>query len=632
MLHQQLKHYFGFGSFNTGQEEVVKNITNGHSTAAIFPTGAGKSLCYQLSACLLPNLTVVVSPLLALISDQLDFLNKKGIPAARIDSTLTFNELKTIQAEVKSGQTKILMISVERFKNERFRNFLKTVKISLLVIDEAHCISEWGHNFRPDYLKLPVYRDFFNIPQVLLLTATATPRVVEDMSREFNLAPQHVVKTGFYRKNLNIQVFNLKESEKVGKLISILKNNKQQPTIIYVTLQRTAEEVANELNVANISAKAYHAGMQNEDREQIQAGFMQGITPIIVATIAFGMGIDKADIRRVVHYNLPKSIENYSQEIGRAGRDENPADCILLGNLDGVHTLENFVYGDTPELESIKAVLTSISESENIWEVKALTLSKETNIRQLPLKTLLVYLETEGIIEPQYSFYKNYRFKNNIEELSIIEKFNGERKEFINTIFMYCKKARTWSTIDFQDLYENCKIDRNRVIAALEYFHEQGWIQLEAKEMVEVYRIKNSAIVVDELAQKLFEKFKLKETTEIKRINQMLAFFSGDNCYSKQLSTYFGEQTEWQTCGHCSHCLTGPQVLSVSREQEPLASFSIAEIIKEVSLENHSIEVQTRFLCGITSPVFTSLKIRSNNNFGKLEKYRYADVKNAIVQ
>jgi ATP-dependent DNA helicase RecQ len=205
-LHTSLKEIFGFDQFRSGQEQTIRQLLRGSSSLAIFPTGSGKSLCYQLTAVHLPHLTLVVSPLLALMNDQLSFLKQKGIAAASIDSTLTAEQSRDVMSEVRSGKIKILMVSVERFKNERFRSFIQSVSVSMLVIDEAHCISEWGHNFRPDYLKLPAYREELKIPLVLLLTATATRKVKKDMAKKFAINESDIVQTGFYRPNLDLSV------------------------------------------------------------------------------------------------------------------------------------------------------------------------------------------------------------------------------------------------------------------------------------------------------------------------------------------------------------------------------------------------------------------------------------------
>ncbi|MCU4176588.1 RecQ family ATP-dependent DNA helicase [Carboxylicivirga sp. N1Y90] len=632
-IESTLKSTFGFSEFKTGQKEVVNNILKGESAAAIFPTGSGKSLCYQFSAMQLPHLTLVVSPLLALISDQLDFLQSKNIPAARIDSTLQYKELIDIQNQVRNGEIKILFISVERFKNERFRNFLSQVKTSMLVVDEAHCISEWGHNFRPDYLKLPIYRKDFNIEQVLLLTATATPRVIEDMEREFQIPKQNICVTGFHRSNLHLKVMACAETEKNAQLLRNLSSTPEEATIVYVTLQKTAEDVASYLKQNGLNSSAYHAGMANDYRESIQNRFMSGETPIIVATIAFGMGIDKANIRRVVHYDMPKSLENYSQEIGRAGRDNEKSECLVLGNLDGIHTLENFVYGDTPEANNIEVVLKQIKNAESSWETQLLSLSKDSNMRALPLKTLLVYLETMGIILPSYSYFSSYRFKNIKETESIIQKFKGEHHAFVSAIFEHSKKARLWTAVDFDAIATNYNCDRKRISTALDYFHEKNWIQLETKQMTEVFKVLKPEFDITSTSKELISKFRMKEEAEIKRIGMMCDFFNSQDCLSKQLAAYFGESTDWDKCGTCSSCLDGGIKLSQTQSLPELQSLNLSEYLNELSAKSTqplSPILLCKFLCGISSPKLSSLKANKLGGFGLTEKYRFQDVLKAI--
>jgi len=436
MIEQTLRQTFGYDGFRAGQEQAIRAVVAGRSAAAIFPTGSGKSLCYQLPALLLPHLTLVVSPLLALMQDQLAFLHGHGIAAASIDSAQSREQTSETMARAKSGELKILMISVERLKNERFRHFISQVPISLLVVDEAHCISEWGHNFRPDYLKLPDYQRQFNIPQVLLLTATATPPVIADMQAKFSIAADDVVTTGFYRPNLNLLVEPVSGFNKQRRLVEWLTGKAGQPTIVYVTQQKTAEQIAEHLAQRGFPASAYHAGMAHELRESIQRRFMAGELNCIVATIAFGMGIDKADIRNVVHYDLPKSVENYSQEIGRAGRDGNASDCLVLANRDSLSVLQNFVYGDTPEREGIRCVLDELLQAGagGQWELMLNQLSEQSNIRQLPLKTLLVQLELRGIIAPRFAYFAEYRFKYLLEPEALVAKFEGERRQFVEVL------------------------------------------------------------------------------------------------------------------------------------------------------------------------------------------------------
>lgn len=343
MIPSLLTRHFGFDRLRPGQEAVISRLLDGKSAAAIFPTGAGKSLCYQLPSLALPHLTLVISPLIALMHDQLAFLQRKGIAAATLDSSQTPEESRRVMQQASDGQLKILMISVERLKNERFRRFIAQLPLSMLVVDEAHCISEWGHNFRPDYLKLPAHRLELNIPQVLLLTATATPAVMADMQAKFGIDKEDLVVTGFYRANLDLGVIPLAGSARDAWLQDELRRDPAAPTIVYVTLQHTAQQCAELLQRAGIRACAYHAGLDPALRSQIQHDFMAGKLDCIVATIAFGMGIDKPDVRFVAHTDLPKSMEGYYQETGRAGRDGEAAEAWLCYGLGDVVLLKQMI-------------------------------------------------------------------------------------------------------------------------------------------------------------------------------------------------------------------------------------------------------------------------------------------------
>ncbi|MBC3233766.1 RecQ family ATP-dependent DNA helicase [Pseudomonas lurida] len=635
-MHDTLQQVFGYPQFRLGQEETVSAVLAGRSAAAIFPTGSGKSLCYQLSAVLLPHLTLVVSPLLALMQDQLGFLQRHGISAGSIDSAQSREEANEVMARARSGELKILMISVERLKNERFRNFLQSVQISLLVVDEAHCISEWGHNFRPDYLKLPDYQRQFNIPQALLLTATATPKVIADMQAKFAIAPDDVVTTGFYRPNLNLLVEPVSGADKRRRLVQWMSERADQPSIVYVTLQKTAEQIAEHLNRNGIQAEAYHAGLPHDKREGIQQRFMGGRSNCIVATIAFGMGIDKSDIRNVVHFDLPKSIENYSQEIGRAGRDGQPSDCLVLANRDSLNVLENFVYGDTPEQEGIRRVLQELqaARSEGQWEFLLRSLSDHSNIRELPLKTLLVQLELKGVIAPRYAFYAEYRFKYLIEPEALLARFSGERQQFVAAIIQGCKRAKTWATVDFDALYQQHNAERNRVVKALDYFQEQGLIELESKQMTEVYSLLDTDFDPQVLSEALYMGFKQHEVGEVARIHAMLDLFATEHCLGQRLAQYFGDENAPQRCGHCSVCHGHVAHLPPPPRLSPLVDKNFMGLCGDFIHRHHEhtgqlpgAERLTRFLLGISVPLFTKLKARGIPGSAALEDYPYAEVR-----
>ena len=326
--HEVLKTHFGYDSFLPLQEEIISHTLAGNDGLVLMPTGGGKSLCYQLPAMCLPGMTLVISPLIALMKDQVDALNANGIAARFINSSLTASEIELAQSQASRGMVKILYAAPERLAVSGFRRFLQNVDLSLIAVDEAHCISEWGHEFRPDYRNLRQLRaDFPRVP-VIALTATATTRVRQDIVDQLALQRGRVFLSSFNRANLTYSV-ETKEGF-WGKLLSLLHAHTGESAIIYCFSRRETEELADDLNDRGLLARPYHAGLEPETRRCNQEDFIHDRVPIIVATIAFGMGIDKPDIRLVVHHSLPKSLEGYYQETGRAGRDGLPSDCVLF--------------------------------------------------------------------------------------------------------------------------------------------------------------------------------------------------------------------------------------------------------------------------------------------------------------
>ena len=405
-----LQTHFGFDRFRNGQETVIQALLAGRSALAVFPTGSGKSLCYQLPALAFEGLTLVVSPLIALMKDQIDFLKRHQIAAARLDSTLSLDETKAVEASILNGTLKLLYVSPERFNNERFISLLRRVRIALFAVDEAHCISEWGHNFRPDYLKLAETARDLKVERALALTATATPAVTEDIRKAFAIQLEDTVVTGFYRPNLRLAMTPVSAIRRDELLLARLQKRKPGPTIVYVTLQKTAERIAAYLSANGFPAQAYHAGMETEDRARVQDAWMASDAGIVVATIAFGMGIDKANVRYVYHYNLPHSLEGYSQEIGRAGRDDAPSTVEMLACPDDVPTLQNFAYGDTPTYGSLFALVSDLLTRGDRFDLALYEVAGRFDIRLLVLKTVMTYLELMGVLRQGTPFYAGYEF------------------------------------------------------------------------------------------------------------------------------------------------------------------------------------------------------------------------------
>ena len=352
---QALQQYFGFSSLRAGQDEVVAAVMAGRDTLAIMPTGKGKSLCYQLPALCRAGLTIVVSPLIALMKDQVDALQARGIAAAAINSSLGVEEYRSVMAALRRDELKILYVAPERFAQEGFMNILQGVQISLLAIDEAHCLSQWGHDFRPDYLRLGKVRERLGCPQTIALTATATSFVREDILATLQLREPAVIVSGFARENLDFGITHCEgRKAKFERIARVVRQWKKG--IIYCSTRKNVMLVFDELSSLGTNAVAYHAGMTDEERAFSQDAFISGRSDVVVATNAFGMGIDRADVRFVIHYEIPGSVEAYYQEAGRAGRDGERSVCELLFNHADLKTQEFFFEGSNPSLQLIRSL------------------------------------------------------------------------------------------------------------------------------------------------------------------------------------------------------------------------------------------------------------------------------------
>ena len=351
-----LRARFGFPEFRPGQERAVSNVLAGRDTLVVLPTGGGKSLCFQVPALLLPGLTVVVSPLISLMKDQVDALTLRGIPATFVNSTLSPAEIAARMARVSRGEVKMLYVAPERFDVGSAAERLREVGVSLLAIDEAHCISEWGHDFRPAYLRVAQLREKLGWPPAVALTATATPQVREDIARQLRLENSETIITGFDRTNLRYHVVHMRtDAEKDGTLADILRRH-AGVAIVYAATRRSVEKVSRSLEASGISTAAYHAGLDDAHRHEVQDAFMNESVRAIVATNAFGMGIDKPNVRTVIHYAMPGTLEAYYQEAGRAGRDGLQSDVYLLHAFPDRFTHEFFIKGAHPERAVIERV------------------------------------------------------------------------------------------------------------------------------------------------------------------------------------------------------------------------------------------------------------------------------------
>ncbi len=625
-----LKDRFGHAGFRPGQQEAIQALEAHGAALAVFPTGGGKSLCYQLPALTWDGVTLVVSPLIALMKDQIDFLGRRGIAATRMDSSLTRDENRDAKERLESGDLKLLYVAPERFNNERFLETMKRVKISLFAVDEAHCISEWGHNFRPDYLKLAEAARELQAERVLALTATATPAVVDQICSGFGIPEECAIVTGFYRPNLTMETTPVAGADRDALLIGRIGTRKPGPTIVYVTLQKTAERVAERLEDAGHQARAYHAGMDSEDRVRVQDWWTGSDRNIVVATIAFGMGIDKADVRYVYHYNLPKSLESYSQEIGRAGRDGAESTVEMLASAEDASMLENFTYGDTSTRRALGGLVGHLFSQPTEFDVSHYELSALFDIRPLVLRTALTYIELLGFLRTRTPFYSTYKIGPELPVDEIVGQFSGERSQLVANIFAEATKGRIWHTLDPTAAAARLRQDRSRMVRAIEYLEQQGWVRLQIAGLRHRYTLVGGPENPDALVSDLAERFEQREQREVRRVSEVLELVTRDGCQTNALVGYFGELRE-TGCGHCTWCRTLEAQRLPTRSGLPELEDRIDIQALHSLIGSHAEALDearqaARFLCGLTSPALTRAKLTRHALFGTTEEYPFAKV------
>ncbi len=615
-----LRDTFGLTSFRRGQKPIIRRLLEGRSVLAVLPTGGGKSLCYQLPALIFDGLTLVVSPLIALMKDQVDKLVSLGVAAARLDSSLDVTTTRRVYDDLRGGRLKVLYVSPERLSSERFLRALKGTTIALMAVDEAHCISRWGHNFRPDYLKLARTAVRLDVGRVLALTATATPRVARDIARAFAIEDANVVTTSFYRSNLELRATPCAAEDRTRLLLKRVRDRPVGPGIVYVTRQKTAEEVAAELVAAGHNAVAYHAGIESAEREAIQDAFMKSGTMIVVATIAFGMGIDKADIRFVDHYNMPASLEAYAQEIGRAGRDRQPAACEMFASAEDVLALENFSHGDTPTLEALEGLVADLLGRGPGFAVSTYGLMFVHDIREVVVKTALTYLELEDVLTSTGSSYGEYRLRSELPMDVIAASLGADQADLLNRILEVAKRGRIWTTVNVAATCAALDLSGGTIASLLGDLEARGCVTVEPRAVLAGYQRSRKRQDPSALAKNLFARFERREAGDVKRIGRVVEFASREGCLTRALLSYFGEEME-NDCGHCGPCLgiePTPMPPAKPRKLGGTARRAVAELRDENHAALATPRQMTRFLCGLTSPATTKAKLTKDHRFGEL--------------
>jgi ATP-dependent DNA helicase RecQ len=451
--------------------------------------------------------------------------------------------------------------------------------------------------------------------------------VLDDICRVFAIAPACAVRTGFYRPNLTLLASDVSAGARDDTLLGLLRERPAGPTIVYVTQQRTAEELAGRLAAAGWPARPYHAGMPDEARSATQEWFMGADDAVVVATIAFGMGVDKADIRYVYHYNPPKSLENYAQEIGRAGRDGQPSVCHLLFCPDDLHVLENFIYGDTPDAAALRRLVGELCAGEPQFDVAQHELSARHDIRPLVLRTLLTYLELDGWLAGGTPFYADYRFRPQLTSAAILARFEGERRAFLAGLFRQARKGRDWFSLDPALAATALGCDRERVVRALDWLGEQGLLEVKVAGVRHPYRRLRSSDDPDGLAASLHERLLAREAAEVARLRQVLDLVAGEGCRTAALAAHFGETLE-RPCGHCSGCL-GDGPCRSERAAGAIPATLAAELPSLLAAAGDALaspRALARFLCGVSSPALSRAKLTGHRLFGCLERVPFARV------
>jgi ATP-dependent DNA helicase RecQ len=581
-IQQILIKYWGFSSFRPLQEEIIQSVLEGRDTLALLPTGGGKSLTFQVPALINEGLCLVITPLISLMQDQVQSLQKRGIRAAAIHSGMFPTEIDTVLSNCRYGDVKLLYVSPERLVTDKMREMLRRIRITLIAVDESHCISQWGYDFRPPYLKIAEIRDLLPKVPILALTATATPKVIVDIQNKLLFRAPNVFRKSFERKNITYFVF--REEDKRKRILKIITKVKGSG-IIYVRNRRQTKDLAAFLTQEGIPATYYHAGLDHKERSKNQQAWMKETKQVIVATNAFGMGIDKANVRSVIHMDLPDSIEAYFQEAGRAGRDEKPAFAVLLFEKFDILEARKNLETNYPELQKIKDVYQALGNylripfgngKDYMAEFDISDFSENYNFPPIIVYNALKFLEKEGYLSLSDAMHTPSRIyiKTNKESLYQFQVENAFYDPFIKTLLRsYSGIFTEFTQIREEELAKRTNLSTDKVIEFL--------VKLAKQQVIEyIPRSDNPRITLLEnrIESKNLtlspEYYKIRFIEAQKRTEALIHYAeSTHKCRSQALLEYFGE-SETRRCGKCDVC--------IQRNKIELTDLDFNSILKEI--------------------------------------------------
>ena len=594
-LKDLMKIHYGFSSFRRGQEAAIDAILAGQSAVVIMPTGGGKSLCYQLPALVLDGITIVISPLIALMKDQVDQLNKIGIAATFINSSISEAETAKRLAALKDGLYKLVYIAPERFYNRLFIDSLKDIKVSLFAVDEAHCISQWGHDFRPSYSKLKQAIELLNNPPVIALTATATPEVRADIIRQLNLSEPKLIITGFARPNLQFGVIAATDSQKPQVILDAIQSLSEPIGIIYTGTRAKTEQILQLLIDNGIDAVGYHAGMDQLSREQVQNDFMSGKIPIIVATNAFGMGVDKKNIRFVIHNQMPGTIESYYQEAGRAGRDGELSLCLILFHPRDRYLREFFIKGDNPEpklilevYDILKAMPVADDSGSLLITYSEIKQGLSDDVPEMAVGTALKVLEAAGYLRRSRERLGNAHLQLTVSAAEAQKSLGAKAKKqsllLDSLLDKYGDRLSAGWDINLEELASMLGQKKSSLVRLVKKLSDSGCLDYQPPfKGTEIYLLQR---VPAEEVNLNFSALESKAQAAYAKLDKMEDYIYHQDCRQEFILHYFGE-TNTKPCGHCDLCLNG-RGLSKTKSTlapKPYLAYDNAAALNEVVID-----------------------------------------------